>query len=161
MVKLENNLKSRKTKYITYIEKRFSELFPTIIFTALWFSGCLKKETTFNIDYAGYAINVVSIMLGFYLSNIFIISNAHESSIIGKLHPNTQKRLFNYNSISIFYSIAIIVCYLGLRFSNHFFYLFIFLLLCNLFSGIRIYGLMFKSAKKELDKKIKQHKEYF
>ena len=156
-----SKIANRFPSTFNFVEKYFSEITPSIMFITLLMCGYFKEKPQINVDYANYVITVVSIMLAFYLGNIFIISNASKDSIIGSLHPKTQKRLYKYNSTAILYSIFIILCYLVVNIYTYTYYLFIILVFCNICSAIRIYGLMHHMAKLEIDKRIKNHKEYF
>ena len=136
------------------LEKYFSEIIPIILFIPLFFLKIISSSNTINIDYIGYTITVISIMLGFYFSNIFIISSAPIDSIIGKLSIQSQKNLFKYNTRAIYYSISIIICYLFVNTHSLAYYLFIYLIFCNITSAIRIYALMYISAEEELKQRL-------
>ena len=137
-----------------FLEKYFSEIIPIILFLILYFSKIINSEKSINIDYIGYTITIVSIMLGFYFANIFIISSAPKDSIIGQLSAQAQKNLFKYNSRAIFYSVLIIICYLFVNVHFTIYYIFIFLVFSNIASALRIYILMFMSAETELNKRL-------
>lgn len=154
-----SKIANRFPSTFNFVEKYFSEITPSIIFITLLICGYFKQKQQINVDYANYVITVVSIMLAFYLGNIFIISNASKDSIIGSLHPKTQKRLYKYNSTGISYSIFIIICYLLINIHTYTYYLFIILVFSNICSALRIYCLMHHIAKLEIDKRIKNHKE--
>ena len=139
-------------------EKYFSEIIPIILFTPLYFLKIISSSNSINIDYIGYTITIISIMLGFYFSNIFIISSAPKDSIIGQLSIQSQKNLFKYNTRAIHYSILIIICYLFVNAHSLAYYLFIYLIFCNITSAIRIYALMYISAEGELDQRLNNKK---
>ena len=155
--KIANHFPSK----FNFVEKYFSEIVPFIIFFILLVCGFFKENKQINMNYANNIITIISILLIFYLRNMVTISNAKRKSIIGNLHPKTQKRLYKYNSTAILYSILIIADYFLINIHTYNYYLFIILVFSNICSVFRIYCLMNHIAKLEINKRIKNHKEYF
>jgi len=151
--KFLENMKRFLEKYPIF-ENYFSEIIPLIVFFILYFSKIINIKSSVNIDYIGYAITVVSVFLSFYFANIFIISSASKNSIIGQLSLESKKKLFKYNSKAISYAVLLLICYLFVNKHIIIYFVFVFLILSNIASAIRIYVFMHMSAKIELSRNL-------